>query len=586
MLLSIVSGTYQRLDFLRAMIQSVRDQMPPSIAYEFVVVDGGSSDGTLEWAREQGDVLLIEQGELLGAIKAFDAGAEAARGEYVILANDDVMFLEGGIVRALAYLDSHPHCGAVAFADDRKATGKEGYGWQYLSAMQSPGDPTRVVYAQVGMFRKWLGDVCGWWGSRDTALGQSHTYGGDSYLSARIWELGYTVDAVEGCAVHDRIAPDSLRERNHQIEQRIGSAYYRKYPSGVMIASQPTPAQQHREHLRIFYAPLFSEGYGRYKRGLCDALAKVGMVYEYDYVGHPNGFTKAVADFQPHLILTQFHGADMIVPEMLEKARTFAPQAVVANWNGDVYADQLTAPAMLRLLRHVDLQLVVNADVLPVYEREGIAAAYWQIGWEPVPDKLPPAPRHDLLFMANAYSPERLELESVLYELSGNVGIYGYGWKAPTGNSFYNFAKGAALYRNCAIAIGDNQYMDKGFVSNRLFEALANGAFLLHQTVPGLEEMTGLRDGVHYVAWRDYDDLRGKARHYLRQREQCELIARQGEAFVRQYHSFDARVRELFVDLLPKARRSDGRAEPVADRQQMAISVEEDPGIAYEDVAW
>ena len=108
----------------------------------------------------------------------------------------------------------------------------------------------------------------------------------------------------------------------------------------------------------------------------------------------------------------------------------------------------------------------------------------------------------------------------------------------------------------------------------------------MHQEIPGLEELVGLVDGTHYVSWTDYDDLRGKARHYLRQREQCELIARQGEAFVRQYHSFDARVRELFVDLLPKARRSDGRADPVADRQQMAISVEEDPGIAYEDVAW
>jgi glycosyltransferase involved in cell wall biosynthesis len=577
-LLSIVTATYSRLDFLRAFIQSVRDQIPPSFEVEYIIVDGGSKDGTEAWASAQPNALFIQQGQLLGAIAAFNAGCAAASGEYVFLGNDDVVVLAGSMIRALAYLDSHPHCGAVAFADDRRASNKpEGYGVQYLSALTPSGEPTRVVYAQCGLFRKWLGDRVNWW---DIGVSDQHTYGGDSALSAKIWELGYTVDAVEGVSVHDRIAPDSLRERNHQIEQRIGSAYYRRYPNGVQISSAEKIPPQTKEHLRIFYAPLFSEGYGRYKRGLCDALSRVGLVYELDYLAYPERFARTVADFQPHLILTQFHGADVITPETLAEARTYAPHAVVVNWNGDVYADQLTAPDMLRLLRHVDLQLVVNADVLPVYAVEGIRAAYWQIGFEPVPDTLPYAPAHDLLFMANAYSERRRELAMVLRELAGNVGLYGYGWDAPSGNTFYNFAQGAALYRNCAIAIGDNQWDDRGFVSNRLFEALANGAFLLHQAIPGLEELTGLRDGVHYVAWRDHDDLRAKVRHYLRLREQREQIARQGEAFVRKAHSFDARVRELFIDLLPKARHFSGRAEPVAGATPVLI--EEDPTIEYQ----
>ena len=66
MILSIVTGTYNRLDFLRAMIDSARSQLPPSIAYEFVVVDGGSKDGTQAWCKAQSDVRLIEQGGYLG----------------------------------------------------------------------------------------------------------------------------------------------------------------------------------------------------------------------------------------------------------------------------------------------------------------------------------------------------------------------------------------------------------------------------------------------------------------------------------------------------------------------------------------
>ena len=60
--------------------------------------------------------------------------------------------------------------------------------------------------------------------------------------------------------------------------------------------------------------------------------------------------------------------------------------------------------------------------------------------------------------------------------------------------------------------------MKRGYVSNRIFEALAAGAFLLHQEVPGLDELLGLEDGVHYVAWTDFDDLHHKVQYWLRDR--------------------------------------------------------------------
>ncbi len=572
--LSIVTGTYNRLDYLRAMLDSARKQLPPNFPYEFVVVDGGSTDSTIDWCLKQSDVRLIQQGKLLGAIRAFDAGCEAAQGEFVLIANDDVLLHDGSIVRALSHLLRTPTCGAVAFMDNRRAPGYDtaDFKVQTIRGIRD-GKNVDVVYAQVGLYRKSLGDICGWWGSRDPRMGELHTYGGDAYLSARIWELGYTVDAVEGVACTDRVAPDQLRQLNSDVEQRIGSAYYRRYPNGVTIAPPATPVP---DTLRILYAPLFSTGFGRYKTGLYDALAKVGQVYELDYVSNRTAFVSAVAAFQPHLILTQFHDANTVTPEMLAHARTFAPEAVVVNWDGDVYADQLTSPAMLKLLEHVDLQLVVNADVLPFYAEHGVNAAYWQIGWEPVPaGDRPELPFHDVLFMGNAYSPARLELEAVLRQLGVDVGLYGFGWQRASGNTFYRFDEGASLYRNCKIAIGDNQYGDKGFVSNRLFEALANGAFLLHQRIPGLEELTGLVDGVHYVSWADYEDLRAKVRSYLKNDTQRQRIAAAGEAFVRERHSFDARVSELFETLLPRIANGqptagqNDRSEAVADMAYM-----------------
>ncbi len=550
-LLSVVTGTYSRLDYLRAMCKSVTDQLPPGFPYEFVVVDGGSRDGTEAWCLQQTDVVFVQQGQLQGAISAFNAGCAAARGEYVGLFNDDVLVIEGAIPRALNHLITHPDCGAVAFADDRKAPGYDttDYKVQTIRAITQDGTPTDVVYAQCGLYRRWLGELCKWWDMDDP---KQHTYGADSHLSAQIWMRSYTVDAVEGVMVKDRIAPDQLRQINSAAEQRNGSAYYRKYPNGVYLDSLPKPVNPQENTLRILYLPLFSPGFGRYKTGLYDALAKHGLVYELDYVKHKMALPSAVAAFQPHLILTQFHDANTIPPETLALARTFAPGAVVVNWNGDIYEDQLTAPKMMALLKHVDLQLVVNADVLPFYAEHSINAAYWQIGYEPVPEQLPDATAHDLLFMGNAYSPARLELAAVLRQMDANAGLYGHGWQRPSGNSFYDFAQGAALYRNCKIAIGDNQYGAKGFVSNRLFEALANGACLLQQRVPGLEELTGLVDGIHYMSWTDFDDLRDMVGYLLHHPHERQTMAALGEAFVRERHSFDARVTELFEQLLPR----------------------------------
>src|SRR5262245_40629500 len=103
--ISIVTGTYNRLPYLQQMMQSVRQQMPIGLPAEFVICDGGSTDGTLEWLREQPDVKLIEHGELKGAIAAFTDAANAAQGKYVLIANDDVVFWPGSILRALVHLE-------------------------------------------------------------------------------------------------------------------------------------------------------------------------------------------------------------------------------------------------------------------------------------------------------------------------------------------------------------------------------------------------------------------------------------------------------------------------------------------------
>src|SRR5690606_6899767 len=132
----------------------------------------------------------------------FCDGAAAATGKYVIMANDDILFFPGSIMRAMMHLELNTSCGAVAFADNRHDPQykQKQYDVAYMGVRGLPRG--NGVYAQVGMFRRWLGDRVGWWGYGTI---DAKPYGGDNYLSARIWELGYSVDAVDGATIHDTI---------------------------------------------------------------------------------------------------------------------------------------------------------------------------------------------------------------------------------------------------------------------------------------------------------------------------------------------------------------------------------------------
>jgi spore maturation protein CgeB len=134
------------------------------------------------------------------------------------------------------------------------------------------------------------------------------------------------------------------------------------------------------------------------------------------------------------------------------------------------------------------------------------------------------------------------------------LGLYGDGWKNPAGNTLYDFAAGEAIYRKCKIAIGDQFWgQTYAFVSNRFFQALAAGAFLLQEQSSGLDEYTGLEDGVHYVSWKGHADLQLKIRYWnspKRDRKRRE-IAEAGRVYVREHFNFDEQVRKLFEELLP-----------------------------------
>jgi glycosyltransferase involved in cell wall biosynthesis len=111
-LVSIVTPSFNQARFLEAAMQSVLGQDYPRI--EYLVVDGGSTDGSVEIIRKYSHRLawwVSEPDE--GQTDAINKGFSHASGEIFGWLNSDDAYALGAISRAVKTLAECPHCGLV-----------------------------------------------------------------------------------------------------------------------------------------------------------------------------------------------------------------------------------------------------------------------------------------------------------------------------------------------------------------------------------------------------------------------------------------------------------------------------------------
>ena len=111
-LVSIVTPSFNQAPFLEQTIRSVLDQDYPRV--EYIVIDGGSMDGSQEIIRRYQDRLAYWASETdLGQTDAVNKGFGVARGDVFAWLNSDDTYLPGAIGEAVACLQDHREIGMV-----------------------------------------------------------------------------------------------------------------------------------------------------------------------------------------------------------------------------------------------------------------------------------------------------------------------------------------------------------------------------------------------------------------------------------------------------------------------------------------
>lgn len=228
---SVVIGSYNRLNFLKLTIDSVRRELESSqLPHEIVVVDGGSEDGSVAWLAKQKDVIAVVQhnrGQWRGkGIERrswgyfMNLGFRIAQGRFVCMLSDDALVVPGAIAKGVRLFEQRlaagEKLGAVAFYW-RNWPEQE----RYLVGL-TLGDR---MFVNHGLYLKAALEEVGY-ADEETYL----FYHGDGDLCLKMWQRGWScIDAPESFVEHYYHATHEVRKSNLETQAQDFAAYLRKW---------------------------------------------------------------------------------------------------------------------------------------------------------------------------------------------------------------------------------------------------------------------------------------------------------------------------------------------------------------------
>ena len=161
---------------------------------------------------------------------------------------------------------------------------------------------------------------------------------------------------------------------------------------------------------------------------------------------------------------------------------------------------------------------------------------------EESPDK-----KYELLFVGNSRHVYRRILKDLL-PTEFHLTVYGRHWEEyPVQDyvvkDYIDNNKVGQAYHDARILLNDHweDMIQYGIISNRVFDALAAGAFVISDDMPELKEV--FQGAV--VTYQDRDDLNEKIAYYLEHEEERNEKAALGHEIVLKHHTFADRVEQI-----------------------------------------
>ena len=228
---SIVILSYNTFSYTRQCVESIR-QYTPRGSYELIVIDNGSTDGSVPWLRAQPYIRCVCNKENLGFPGGCNQGMKMATGTEILLLNSDTIVTRGWLENLRRALYSDEKIGAVSCMTNYCSNWQKiDISYQSIAEMQEfASDYHR---RQAGKWKKWLTlvgfcfllryEVYQKLGGLDERF-HPGGYEDDDY-SFRIREAGYELLLCEDTFIHHFGSASFLRHETPAEEAQRRAAF-------------------------------------------------------------------------------------------------------------------------------------------------------------------------------------------------------------------------------------------------------------------------------------------------------------------------------------------------------------------------
>lgn len=246
---------------------------------------------------------------------------------------------------------------------------------------------------------------------------------------------------------------------------------------------------------------------------LGDSLAQLGHKVAYQSSWEPKEVEAGIAYFKPDILITVGYNGPLfsrfkeIIPQLCDKYRLFhlywATEDLINHSSWSLPYVEGTKP---------DLVWTIHPECIEKYERLGIPSSYLNFGFNPrifPKKKKGEIEKYDISLIGATHFFKRTyrfdSLQHLLFPLvksNQRVNIWGYGWRKNKGFVVEEFGHSiprgwlqghllygntGEVYRKSKIILGVQNAMDQ--VSQRTFEILGTGAFMIGSRTPAIIEM-------------------------------------------------------------------------------------------------